>query len=281
MEDGQDVRPAPAGGDEDIFAVPEPKKAAPVAGRRRRLVAAKADGPVDAFGSELIAPKKPDERARVPVGAFGLDEATEPTAPPPAAAEPPAHQGAIRRFESNIDQPSVAEAAAVAAPRQPAPLPTGTDDAKFDGVSRRKKQQMEAAAQDGGARELTAPLTQADRNRLRHEEMEALDAEAGGVDAIPELAGDDAEDLTRQVAKPAAVHAHKVAALEDLEEGPPLPSLGVDMDVSVLARALLPPEQVDEDDEVWDHALLLNQVTVEIARERDEIAKGTFEGLKL
>ena len=74
------------------------------------------------------------------------------------------------------------------------------------------------------------------------------------------------------------VGATQVAGLEELDDNQALPDLGPDLDISCLTKYLLPPDQVhDDDDEVWDHELLLNQVMSEMRHEREITSKGDLD----
>jgi len=267
-------QPPPADNADDIFTLNVGKKA-PVAGRRQGRRAGPTpppphvpSGPIGALDADLDlgdaaetpAPKRPQAIGASRTNAFGVEDASEPKKP----------QGPSRQT-SSVNRQAVAAGTSTStsttpmSPAEPTPAQGGP---RFMGISRRKAVQQESRNRAG------APLTLEERNRLRHEEMER---EADVLD-IQELEDDGGEDITRKVAEPPKAAGQRVDGMDELrdETGLILPDTGNEaIDLTQLTQVLTPIGLVYEEDmdEVWDHNLLLTQLSSDINAEREALAR--------
>ena len=113
--------------------------------------------------------------------------------------------------------------------------------------------------------------TKLDRQRRRHEEMEAV---AEDILDIQELGEDDANDLTRAVAKAPRMVPTTTDGLEDLvdEAGILLPTdREGHADLYSLTQVLLPAAlaHAEDPDEVWDHASMVSVLESELRAEAE------------
>lgn len=92
---------------------------------------------------------------------------------------------------------------------------------------------------------------------------------------IPDLDEEQAEDITRQVAEAPTLKSSRVQTLKELDQEidralPPASEIGVDL--SALMRLLTPQEQVQEEDEPWDYAQVLQTLASQMTKEEEALA---------
>merc|ERR1711924_383050 len=89
---------------------------------------------------------------------------------------------------------------------------------------------------------------------------------------IPDLE-DEQEDMARQGAEAPHLTKSRVQSIKELDDAidMALPSASeIGIDLSVLQSYLLPQEQVAEPDEPWDFSQMLQDIAIEMQREKEE-----------
>mmetsp|Transcript_9488 Transcript_9488/g.27124 ORF Transcript_9488/g.27124 Transcript_9488/m.27124 type:complete len:236 (-) Transcript_9488:263-970(-) len=203
------------------------------------------------------AGRRQGRRATADEGAEGNSQ-TGPNTPPDASEGGGPQE---RAGNSVAAQESVPEGRNKGWGADSTPAVVENDGQGFTGVSRRKAQQMQEEAQQ----DKTSGL----RNRWKH------DADADNAETIleiPELDGDNQEDITFQVAEAPRARNNRMQTMAELDNDQQynLPSNSdIDIDLSLLTVVLCSSEQVEEDDHIWEPDILFTDVASELTIEAE------------
>eukprot|EP00899_Mesostigma_viride_P021067 jgi/Mesvir1/28962/Mv17738-RA.1 len=111
-------------------------------------------------------------------------------------------------------------------------------------------------------------------DRRKHDQEE-------DVTDIPELEMEGEEDITKQVAQAPKMRKDRVQTIRELEHEMQytLPSnADVNIDLSILAKVLIPPDELIEEDKLWEPETLLQEVASELNAEAETLEKDGKEG---
>ena len=117
--------------------------------------------------------------------------------------------------------------------------------------------------------ENSPPAVEQTRNRHFDDDDGSDD---GGLNLIPDLDDEEAEDVTRQVAVAPALKTSRVPTIEELdaEIDLALPSASeIGIDLTALQKFLSPKEQVQEEDVPWDYEHEVGKLASEMQAEID------------
>ena len=121
--------------------------------------------------------------------------------------------------------------------------------------------------------ENSPPAVEQTRNRHFDDDDGSDD---GGLNLIPDLDDEEAEDVTRQVAVAPALKTSRVPTIEELdaEIDLALPSASeIGIDLTALQKFLSPKEQVQEEDVPWDYEHEVGKLASETAQRRKAIVR--------